>query len=124
MGLRFAATIFKAGKSDLCEIVGLMVAALSFILQLRYVNTTTCHMLMVRTFGFGPDLLGMMALVSFCCHGSHKELVVRLVDTLLHIRCSFLSLSAPFSLVCVLLRVKLFPFCNNDNYMHPFGCRG
>jgi hypothetical protein len=30
--------------------------------------------------------------VNFCCDGSHIEVVVRLVDTLLHDRCFFLLL--------------------------------
>jgi hypothetical protein len=34
--------------------------------------------------------------MTFCYHGSHTEVVVRLVDILLHDRC-FFNLFAPFS---------------------------
>jgi hypothetical protein len=66
MGLRFAATIFKAGKLDLCEIVGLIVVALNFSSGLRYVehHHFSCayysRRRCVSMFGFGHDFLGMM----------------------------------------------------------------
>jgi hypothetical protein len=62
--------------------------------------------------------------VPFCCHGSHIKVVIRLVDTLLHDRCSFFSLSALFPRLVCYLGMGFFPLCNNDSYIHPFGCRG
>jgi hypothetical protein len=120
MGLRFATMIPKAGKLDMCEVIGLMVAALNFVSGLRYVED---HRLpcsfgrkrCVRTFGFGQDLLGMMAssrwqpvlaqlrikldIVPFCCHASHikvvkfrwRRLLCYMIDIL------FFSLSVLFS---------------------------
>jgi hypothetical protein len=61
MGLRFAATIFKAGKLDLREIVGLIVVALKFSSGLRYVehHHFSCayysRRRCVSMFGFGHD---------------------------------------------------------------------
>jgi hypothetical protein len=96
MGLRFATIILKAGKLDLCEVVGLMVAAPNFVSMLRYVeyHHLPCpfnRKRSVRMFGFGHDFLGMMAwsqwqpvlaqlrikldIVLSSCHASHIKVV-------------------------------------------------
>jgi hypothetical protein len=86
MGLRFATMILKAGKLDMCEVIGLMVAALNFVSGLRYVedHRLPCsfgHKRCVRTFGFGQDYLGMI----------WRRLLCYMIDIL------FFSLSVLFS---------------------------